>query len=79
MSDWRPIETAPTDRWIYLWEADVARYRVGMTGWELDLDGPYIPRIGRWDGERWFVENDGSRVKGATHWRELFDPPEAKS
>lgn len=72
MSGWRPIATAPKDRWIYIWQADTAKVWAEEFS---ELDEPYTPRVAKWSGAIWFVDNDGSRVKGATHWRPLFDPP----
>lgn len=61
-SEWQPIETAPSDRWILVWRSDS---NVRDAAWFCLPPGP-----GFW------YEGKGLRVDPPpTHWRELPAPP----
>lgn len=62
MADWRPIETAPRDRWILVW---CPGSNVRDAAWFCLPPGP-----GFW------VESSKEKLPvDPTHWMELPDPP----
>lgn len=62
MSEWQPIETAPTERWVLTWSED--GYEVAL---KLALDNKWICTANIDDNMMWEVK--------PTHWQPLPEPP----
>lgn len=66
---WQSIETAPKDgTWVLLWQHALATQYAHL------FEDPYLPRAGRWDESEW-RDIDGGRLKYASHWMPLPEPP----
>ncbi len=71
MSDWQPIETAPTDGTLVLLLVEPG-YRKGWRGIN------EIPLPGHWLGNFWMVLNHdlaGARVDSPIGWMPIPQPP----
>lgn len=73
MSEWRPIETAPEDEWVWVYDPVKAHGALGIGQFP-------VKRI---DGV-WYEHEHGDALLNiryqstlrATHWRPLAEPPE---
>lgn len=71
MGEWQPIESAPKDREILLWEGDsdcavVGRHNPSYTEeWHATVHGEFAP----------WSDFDRPPIFNATHWMPLPDPP----
>jgi hypothetical protein len=70
MTDWQPIETAPVNTDVLIWDSwDVCMARKGKKGWlAMGCDGPAIKS----QGDTW---TDYQEPGFPTHWMPLPLPP----
>jgi len=71
LTEWQPIETAPTDgTCMLLW----GRYALDEQGWFSE------PLYGQFSGVKWVIWGAGIRFNcRPTHWYSLPDPPNEKA